>query len=836
MSPGQYRFASFVLDVGQGLLRRDGAEIALRPKPLALLAYLVANAGRVVGKDELLDALWPRVVVTEDSLTRCISEVRTALGEGAPSAIRTLSRRGYLFTLPVANLNVEPAAGRRERDLTTASQREPVGRADDLARLRGLLDARRTITLVGPGGVGKSCLARWLLQERESLFAHGAGWVDLSAIADADLLPSAIGTALGLPTAAGAPLAALLAALQPLSLLIVLDNVERLAAAVAPVVQAIHDAAAHVSVLVTSQVPLQIDAEIAYRLEPLDVPDADAARAAAMQSGALQLFIHRATAADARFALDDHGIDRAAGICRRLGGLPLSIELVASRAPTLGLSALEAMLDERLLVLSNRRRDAPVRQQSLQAALEWSYGLLDEECRRVLRHLSVFSGSFELAAAEAVADSGPPTADHMVDCVDVLVDHSLLASERGPVVRYRLLETTRAFATARLAEAGERDAAEARHAAYFRRRLEDAYETFFRGPRSAWQWRNNALADLDDGRAALSWAATHGDGVTALSLATSLAFVVSSEQPLQRRRFLEAAAPFVDEAMPPLLRARHAIETAYDLAASRPALALQHALPAVDALRSAGDMTGLYRALGIVIYCDPIVANPAQHAAFAELRAIEQHDWPPVLLASGAHAAACWYSARGEFESAIERRRAAYALYTQADHPWQALVAQANMLDSLLAAGRLDAAIACGEALEAQLQRTRRLAALPAARLNLAGALLARDDTASARPIAREGWAQARQLGWQAYWADYLSLLAALDGCFDSAGRVLGYADARYADEGTAREINEQRAADRVAALLDAELGAPAAQRLRSEGRSVSDAEVERMAFGESVH
>jgi hypothetical protein len=128
------------------------------------------------------------------------------------------------------------------------------------------------------------------------------------------------------------------------------------------------------------------------------------------------------------------------------------------------------------------------------------------------------------------------------------------------------------------------------------------------------------------------------------------------------------------------------------------------------------------------------------------------------------------------------------------------------------------------------------LAALPGARLNLAGALLARDDVASTRPLARDGWAQARQLGWQPYWADYLALLAALEGRFDSAGRVLGYADARYADEGTAREINEQRAADRIAALLDAELGTLTAQRLRSEGRSASDAEVERLVFGESMH
>jgi hypothetical protein len=171
------------------------------------------------------------------------------------------------------------------------------------------------------------------------------------------------------------------------------------------------------------------------------------------------------------------------------------------------------------------------------------------------------------------------------------------------------------------------------------------------------------------------------------------------------------------------------------------------------------------------------------------------------------------------------------ALHEQAGSSWQVRVAQANLMDSLLAGGQVDEAIGCGEALLQQLRSSRALAALPAARLNLAGALLSRDDGAQARVHALEGWPQALQLSWQPYWADYLALLAAIEGRPQAAARLIGYADARYAAAGTAREINEARAVERAGRLVAARLGAAAFERLKAAGAKIGDDDVAGLAF-----
>jgi len=193
---------------------------------------------------------------------------------------------------------------------------------------------------------------------------------------------------------------------------------------------------------------------------------------------------------------------------------------------------------------------------------------------------------------------------------------------------------------------------------------------------------------------------------------------------------------------------------------------------------------------------------------------------------------ACWFSARGKFEAAIEWRHRAFSLYGQAGWSWQLLVAQANLMDSLLADGRVDEAIACGVALQAQLQASRQLSALPAARLNLTAALLSKDEAAQARQLAMDGWPQALQLAWQPYWADYLALLAAIEGRPRSASRLLGYANARYAANSTSREVNEARAAQRAEQLAVSCLGELAFERLKAAGAGLHDDEIADLAFG----
>jgi hypothetical protein len=288
----------------------------------------------------------------------------------------------------------------------------------------------------------------------------------------------------------------------------------------------------------------------------------------------------------------------------------------------------------------------------------------------------------------------------------------------------------------------------------------------------------------------------------------------------------------MSEALPAALQGRWHLEAAFEWGAVQPAWARSHALVAVGLFRSLGDRLGLYRALSILLYCKPADPGGEQHAEFVELQSIEDTTWPAVVRAQGAHAAACWFSAREDFETAIKWRHKTVALYELAGGSWQQLVAQANLMDSQLAAGRVDDAIACGVALEARLRGTRQLAALPAARLNLTAALLFKNESAPARRLAVDGWPQALQLAWQPYWADYLALLAAIEERPRAASLLLGYANARYLANGTTREVNEARAAHRTEQLAAQGVGRAEFNRLQEAGSALRDDEINDIALG----
>ena len=835
----QFLFGNFTLDLSRASLREGQREVALRPKPFALLVFLVGNPDRVVTKDELLATLWPKVVVTEDSLTRCISEVRSALGASGRDAIRTVSRRGYRFALPVQARH--PPAGTTDAPQTLPWPQllrtnlpdlpgELIGREHDLLALDAVLEGSRVVTLVGPGGVGKSCLAQWLPHQRRARFEHGVAWVDLSGMTEPHLVASGISTALGLHSGSGNPLDALLAALQPLRLLAALDNAEHVIDEVARIVQLVSDAAPGVRLLVTSQTALKVPAETVYRLDTLAVPPAQASLEEATGHGALDLFAQRARAADSRFTLTHDNVGAAIQICRELDGLPLSIQLAAARAYMLGTQMLAGLLSERFRVLTAGQRGAPDRQKTLRAAMHWSHALLATSEQTAFRRLGVFAGGFSLDAAHAVVCDASLDRWDVFEALSGLVERSLVVAAGSDPVRYRLLETPRAFAVEQLLGSGEESSLRQRHAQAYTGVFDAAYADYFAGRQAVARWREPLLADLDNGRAALGWAVEH-DPSSAVSLAAALALVASSEWPRERRAFLDAARPSIDGRLTPQLRARWCVEAAFDLGASKPAQARALALDAVHIFRDGDDAIGLYRALAILLYCAPADPDDSQQSEFDELRTIERPHWPAAVRAQGAHAAACWFSARGDFESAIACRRQALALYEQAAFPWQVLVAQANLMDSLLASGRIDDAIATGTALEQRLRGTRQLAALPAARLNLAAALLFRGDVQNARQLALEGWPQAVRLAWQPYWADYLALLAALESRPCSAALLSGFADARYAEDATAREVNEARAALQVQQYLERRLTSLQVRRLQARGAALSNEQVADTAF-----
>lgn len=395
-----------------------------------------------------------------------------------------------------------------------------IGRDRDVAALTRRLADARLLTLTGAGGSGKTRLALAVAEDLArgaSPFEGGVWLVELAGLADPDLVPQAIADAVGVrETADRAVVDGLLAGLGPCALLLVLDNCEHVVDGCAAIAASILRACPAVRIMATSQVPLGVPGEASWPVPLLDLPaDADAAEPETLvRFGAAQLFAERAHAADPTFRVDAGNARAIAEICRRLDGMPLAIELAAARVRALGVAQIAARLDDAFHLLTRGGRVAAPRHQTLEAAVDWSHALLGDAERAVFRRLAAFAGGFTLAAAEAVvpdAEPGdascataiarPAVVDHLGD----LVDRSLVVAEPSGSAddgrRYRLLETLRQYASARLAAAGEGPAVQARLVAWCRD-LAEAAAPELRGERQG-EWLDRLAAEHDNLRQAL---------------------------------------------------------------------------------------------------------------------------------------------------------------------------------------------------------------------------------------------------------------------------------------------------------------------------------------------
>jgi predicted ATPase len=316
--------------------------------------------------------------------------------------------------------------------------------------------ANRLVTLVGAGGIGKTRLGIGLARRLLPNFADGVWLAELESLSDPKLVPTAIATALGLSDA-GDSAKRLATTLASKHLLLVLDNCEHVVGAAASIVEALLRASASLHVIATSREPLRAEGEWVYKVLPLNVPpNGSDGFEEVLQYSAAKLLIARICAAEPRIRFDLRTAATTAKICRHLDGIPLAIELAAASAAAVGMDALACRLDERFSLLSDGRRTAPARHQTLRATLDWSYALLPESERVVMRRLSIFGGTFTMEAASKVAASGEIAASVVMHCLANLVAKSLVASDvGGPVPYYRLLETTRAYAMEKLTESGE---------------------------------------------------------------------------------------------------------------------------------------------------------------------------------------------------------------------------------------------------------------------------------------------------------------------------------------------------------------------------------------------
>jgi predicted ATPase/DNA-binding winged helix-turn-helix (wHTH) protein len=513
----------------------DGKPIKLGGRAFDILVALIEARGAVVTKDAMMKRVWPGRVVEENNLQSHIAALRAVLGPDR-DLIRTVSGRGYQFigeTRPLSEAGDERARLGPEKAesgaLAFTNVPEPVseliGRVDELADVVNLIGAHRLVTLTGAGGIGKTRLGFEAARRQLPNFTDGVWAVELAPLSDPDLVPATVANALGLGLAWGTASPRSVAdALRSKRFMLVLDNCEHMVDAAAQMAEAFLHANTAARVIATSREPLRAEGEWVYPVPPLTVPpEGHPDGEDPVRYSAVRLFCERAHAAAATFAHDARSAAIIAGICRRLDGLPLAIELAAAHAAALGIESLSARIDDRFRLLTRGCRTAMPRHQTLQGTFDWSYALLTEPERVGLRRLAIFAGGFATRDACAVAADDEITTLEVVDCLASLVAKSLVTADFGSAMpRYRLLETTRAYVLEKLVQSGEFDAVARRHASHYLdlfERAEAEAET-----RPTQEWLADHGPQIDNLRAALDWAFSPS-GDTSIGMALTVAAV-----------------------------------------------------------------------------------------------------------------------------------------------------------------------------------------------------------------------------------------------------------------------------------------------------------------------
>jgi predicted ATPase/DNA-binding winged helix-turn-helix (wHTH) protein len=514
-NPPSYQFGEFTLDVVRGCVLKAGEQIKLRPKVYETLKYLVEHPGRLIGKQELMEAVWPDAFVTDDSLVQCTLELRRALDDRSQQLLKTVPRRGYLFTAEVIERPAksdhfpitDPFDLSDDRELSSAKiaskhhdlpipRTSLIGFEQQVAEASDLLLRRdiRLLSLTGPGGAGKTRLAVAVAAAIADRFPAGVQFVSLASITHSDLVATALADALELQQVAHRSVPQLIGDQLQNSgpFLLLLDNFEQVLPAATVVAQTL-EACPSLKILVTSRSCLRIYGEQEFPVTRL------------AQNSAIELFVQRAAAVWPDFAITAENAPAVREICSRLDGLPLAIELAAARTKVLSPSAILDRLQSRLQLLTGGARDLPERQQTLRKTIDWSHGLLNEAERRLFRRFSVFVGGCTLEAGEAVCNTGRDLGIDLFEGLSSLVDKNLVQrldrAEAEP--RFAMLETIREYALERLSESGEQSAARRAHAAYCLVLAEEGNPELNHADRG--RWLAQCDVEIDNLRFALDW-------------------------------------------------------------------------------------------------------------------------------------------------------------------------------------------------------------------------------------------------------------------------------------------------------------------------------------------
>lgn len=854
----RYRFDGFELDTSERLLYREGQPVGLGARAIALLTALLGRPGRLLTKAELLDRVWPGLVVEENNLQAQVSALRKVLGA---HAIVTVPGRGYRFVQAVHAVHTV-APGPPHADTTQATRLtarpnrawhthaaadalsvlpEPttrlLGRDSDLSALDACLPAA-LITVAGPSGMGKTALALAAAHRWRADRPDGSAWIDLSALHDPAQVVSSVSQALGLGVVIDPErgLANLVEALRPLKVLIVLDNAEQVGGAVAELAAAILSGATGVRLLVTSQVPLKVAGERVFRLGPLAVPPPEASSQEAVTHGALELLLDQVRVVDRHFELQANQVAEAAQLCRRLDGLPLAIKLAAARVPLLGLSGVLKRLDERFELLAQSQVGSPERHQTLQAALDWSHGLLEPPEQAMFRRLAVFAGSFPLSLVSILGHPGPKGEAldewRLLDTLGALAERSLVVVEGGEQPRYRLLDSVREHALLKLRASGEQAALQRHHAQAVADLLDAAYDTHWSS--SDVDWLGRHAADIDNVRLALDWATEHAPtlGVRLLGSAGPL-FALLGLAPEARRRsdplvasaLAQGAAPEAARFWLECGRMQWGVDNDRMLAWSQ---------RATEGARQGRDERGIFLGLHGQLSSGLLSSEQAQQA-LREMARLESSTWPARLLSQRLLAEVGVLRAQ---ERMADARRTCQGLIVQA---------QAGGLDGVLSAALSDLAAIClalGDTdgawrVSQQVlarSRHRRDHFVTHALATVACVAFVRGDLAQARAslLAFAEASRSRSWEWFGRYSVLLALLASQEGRMETAARLLGHAERQRA-QWAAGDVLGVYARTRVRAAVEDALEPSVLRSLTELGGRLAPDEVCAWAFGPSA-
>jgi len=836
------RFGRFELRPSEGVLLADGVPVTIGARAFDLLAAFVDRPGTLITKDALLATVWPGLVVEENNLQVQVSTLRRILGQ---SAVATIPGRGYRFNLTVTPADVlvppvddRPAVGFAEthgsKARTNLPSRLPAlyGRADDLAAIAALLREYPVVTITGSGGIGKTRVAQAVANQAAAGYPDGVWWVEFASLSDRALVASAVAQAMGVQLTADPPTAlALRSELATKRALLVLDNCEHLADAVAALVETVTRGAPRVSVLVTSQETLRASDEHVYRLGGLAIPDvADVTTAS--QSGAVELFRARAQAVDPRFALTATNLPAVIEICKRLDGIPLAIELAAARLPLLGVEGLRTRLYERFNLLTGGARVVLRRHQTLRATLEWSHALLTPDEQTVFRRLGVFAGGFTLEAAQHVASDERIDQWTTLDHLGALVDKSLVLAEGDPVPRYRMLETARAYALERLADAGEMEATLRRHAHAVLALLEPFEQYEWRWPASAGVVPA-AKVELDNLRAALEWSDSAADGPLAVALAavsysvwwSSSLLAEGLARCLELRRHIDAGVSATAAARFWLATAKLGIYSirreSYDAA-----------LRAAALYGELDDDQRWFEALTLAAVQGTRFATVAEmETQIQGASRLERPEWPARQRAKLQFARYFWFARQGRFDEALECAKRQVAICRDDGVEVASLFAMSNVtfIEALL--GRPQEAIEHARTAIARLHELD--ADLGAGHLYfseiIAQLILNRPEEALA--AARNAYPRLAREGDHYRLLLPLALISALRERMSAAARIAGFDNAVQVRSGENASVVAPLLHERLDPLLATRFSVDERAQLAAEGAVLREEEAFKLAF-----